>query len=123
MEAHAPVNGDGLDVNLRLFVFPGDLSPDSRGEVGALLGRDREVDAKGEVVAVIEGRVVVVVDVFRKYVLAFFRYDLEEHFTAEARYPKLVTLGVDGRLCRVLGLPRATFQSPFPLRPAGGAAP
>jgi hypothetical protein len=40
--------------------------------VGALLGRDREVDTVGEVVAVVEWGIIIIADVLGKYVLAFF---------------------------------------------------
>jgi hypothetical protein len=48
-----------------------------------------------EVVAVIERRVIVVVDVLRMYVLLFFGHDLREHLSAKANVAKLLALAVD----------------------------
>jgi hypothetical protein len=50
----------------------------------------------GEVVAVVERRIVVVVDVLGKYVLTFLRHDLEEHLAAEADVAKLLSYASSG---------------------------
>lgn len=45
-----------------------------------------------EVVAVINRRVIVIVNILRQYVLAFFRYDLEKHLAPEGDIAELVPL-------------------------------
>src|SRR5262249_34372606 len=58
----------------------------------ALLGADGEVDAMCQVVAIVEGRLVVVMDVFRQHVLPFFGHDLQHHLTAKADVPSSLRL-------------------------------
>jgi hypothetical protein len=65
MEAHVPDDGVGLNVDLELAVGPGDLAGNDRRVVGALLRGNGQVDTVGEVVAIVEGRLVIVVDIFR----------------------------------------------------------
>jgi hypothetical protein len=61
-----------------------DGSGDRRRGVCALFGRDSEVSAVGKMIAAVAWRIAVIVNILRKYVLAFFRHDLQKHLAAEA---------------------------------------
>jgi hypothetical protein len=71
VECHVPGDRIRLDVDFQLAVWPRHFPAHDGRVVGAFLRTDGEVNAVGEIVAVVEGRVVVIVDVLGQNVLAF----------------------------------------------------
>jgi hypothetical protein len=68
-----------LDEYPKLPVRPCDFRTHDRRIVAAFFGRDREVNAVSQMIAVIKWRTVIVVDVLWVNVLPFLGNDLEEH--------------------------------------------
>jgi hypothetical protein len=81
-----------LHVDFELAARPYRFTADDRCGVRAFLGRDSQVNAVGQVVAVVEWRVIVVNDIFRQQVLPFFGHAVKQHLSPEADVAQLLAL-------------------------------